>query len=1089
MMQTVTDHKFRTITRWTAAVIFLLSALLYALTAEPTVSYWDCPEYVTTAARLEPGHPPGNPVWTLTARIFTLLVPAPQYAALAVNIMSGICSAVAVMLLFLTLCILIRKLIVPSGQEGYLARRQTFITLAGSLCGAAALAVSDTFWFSATEAEVYAMSVMLTALTFWLAFRWGEAVGRPNSSRYLVLIAYITGLAIGVHQLNLLVLPALALIVVFYVRDSLRPGVLAAVMLASLVIIAAVLFAMMPGVLDLAGKFEIFAVNTLALPLHSGTLIYVFLTLAALIAAALLTGSDRHKSLSLVISAFAIWLCGLLSFGGAPLVGAILCLAILIPSLIFRRRFSMIPLNITMWCAAMLFTGYCSYALIIIRGAANPPLNTGAPSDIFALTSYLHRDQYGGAPLLYGPTPYSQPLYEETVTRDENGKPQYRYTSFHRDTTAVRYSPVPGPDGRPVYRVSSCIEKLAYPPELNMWFPRIYSGNPDDIESYAGWTGMTADNMTRVRASAAIDSAGNYIGRFDPDSARHVKKKVLRPTYLQNLSMFAGYQMSYMYFRYLLWNFAGRQNDVYGQGEADAGNFITGFDALDALMLEHPEKMPPDIGRDNPGHHEYYLLPLLLGIIGLAYQCARSRRQFAIVLLFFILTGVAIVVYLNQTPGQPRERDYSFVGSFYAWCIWIGMGACFLAEEAASLWSATRRRMLRRPVAVVLMLAVVAVPVVMAVENFPDHDRSGRYATRDYALNMLEPLPKNAVIFVNGDNFTFPLWYLQEVEGKRPDVRTVNLAYTATPWYVLQLAVPGPGSPALKLGIPAEKMNLPALTRYLVVNIGHGTADARTAIGRLFSTTPLPDKRPTIAADSLRLPMPGGNDSVTVSLRDVSGGKSYIRLDRLIMLSIIAHNTDRPIYWQSSIGDHNFLTLKSQTTPEALNRRLSGRAAALGTDSLMRTARIILKHFRGGNLNEARFADMPARWQALSMREMTLSTAVSLLKTSLPGDSVRIDAARRLLLFADKAFPADKVPLTAHKSADTECTTDAALFSEAWGLFYSRTGRPEYLNLSRRYAATDARIRRQYSDYINALSPRYRQYTKTSTRLLAAPAE
>ena len=951
-MREVCEQKMRSTRRWIAAAVFLLSLALYALTAELTASYWDCPEYVTTAARLEPGHPPGNPVWMLTARVFTMLAPSVQAQAYMVNLMSGVCSAVAVMLLFLTLTIFIRRLVVPPEHGGKYTARQTLMILGGSLCGAVCLAVSDTFWFSAIEAEVYAMSAMLTALSLWLTFLWGENMGKPHASRYLVLTAYVTGLAVGVHQLNLLTLPVSALVILFYRRDNLRPGMLMLAMAASLVAIAAVLFGMMPA-------------------------------------------------------ALALWLCGLLSFGGNIAVGAAICALLLALGVLCRRRMSMAVCNIAVWSAAMLFLGYCSYSLIMIRGAASPPMNQGAPGNIFALQSYIHRDQYGSDPLLYGPTPYSKPLYVEDMAKDSvTGRMTASYTRPFRYGGKTAYHPIPDSTGRMQYSGMLAGQKMRYAPELNMWFPRIYSTDPDAIEAYGGWAGMTRENMDTVEVSYAVDSAGNAVGKYDNLTGKRVKETGLRPTYWQNLAMLGGYQMSYMYFRYLLWNFVGRQNEVYAQGESDAGNFITGIAPIDELMLGDISKMPDDIGRGNPGHHAYWLLPLLLGIAGIACQFARSRRQFAVTMLLFILTGVAIVVYLNQTPGQPRERDYSFVGSFYAWCIWIGIGATSLIEAAFSAWDKRRWRAVSRPLAAALALAVIATPVIMLAENLPDHNRSGRTITRDIALNIVNPLPKDAIMFINGDNYTFPLWYIQETEGVRTDIRTVNLAYIAQPWYIAQLAMPTDGGKPVKLSIPAEKLNAVAMQAYNTVDIGSGTADARDALHRLFREKPTPGKRLCIAADSLRFAIPGAADSVTVDLRSVAGGRSSLRLKKLMILDIIANNAGiRPVCWIAALGDDDKAGLAAYTHREGLSRILGI------TDeytSASRTADIIINRFNDCGVSSAHYVDVPGRMQVNVIRHLMASTALHLLdRDSLPSDRER---ALRLAQLSRKWFPSEIVP-------------------------------------------------------------------------------
>lgn len=1060
----MTDSRFRLVNRLTGAAVFIIALALYIITAEPTVSYWDCPEYVTTATRLEPGHPPGNPMWTLTARIFTLFAPSAAQQALAVNIMSGVCSAVAVLLLYLTLTILIPKLLSPSGNR-------PAVVCGGAAVGAIALAVSDTFWFSAVEAEVYAMSAMLTALVLWLTFVWGERRGSPGASRYLILVAYITGLAIGVHQLNLLVLPCLALIVLFYRHRDIPKGVFAAAIAGSVLIIAAVLFGMMPGVLAGAGALELLMVNTFGLPLHSGVITYVGVTLAVLIAAVAVTSAGRHPVVCALCAALALWLSGLFSFGGNIWVGGVLSAVVAAGWMLGRRHIPASALNLAMWSVAFLFVGYCSYAMILLRGAANPPMNQGAPSDIFALTSYLNREQYGAAPLLYGRTPYSRPLWREDMHPDGTAS----YTSYYRRQGHPTYSAVTDSAGTVRYAVASTNDEFTYTPELNMWFPRIHSSDPADIESYRGWTGMDSASMVEVEVSEAVDSTGHPVARL-VDGKRQ-PGKALRPSYMQNLMMLGGYQVSYMYMRYLLWNFAGRQNDVYAQGEADAGNFLTGVAPLDNMMLERPDLMPDDIGDGNPGHHNYWMLPLLLGVVGIAFQlCAgrTGRRQFAVIALLFVLTGLAIVVYLNQTPGQPRERDYSFVGSFYAFCIWIGLGAASLFADAVRYWHLHQRRWWHRPAAVVMTLFCIGVPVLMGVENFPDHNRAHRTATRDFALNVMLPLERDAVLFVNGDNFTFPLWYLRESEGIRQDVTVVNLAYLGTTWYVPQLAQASPGARPLRLSIPSARLNRVDLQRFGVVDIGYGTADAATALGQLFTSSPeTPGKRPRIDASHLRFPLPGSTDSVTVDLRAMSGGSGYLRLGSLVALDIMANNPDRPIYWNDAVRGSLPLTLPV----EGLNRRF----AAARPDSLTRNARIILNHFGGGGLAEGAYIDPPGRQQTYIMRRLIAVTALGLADRGTGRDCALADS---LATFSLTRYPAAAVPYTT-LTYGGEQYSEALDLAEVYRRLWERTGRDTYRRRALTLARDEQRRTAAYGRYLDALSPRYRTYTKGSTRLSA----
>lgn len=1074
---TITPARYRLVRRAAAWMMFILSMALYAATAEPTVSYWDCPEYVTTAARLEPGHPPGNPVWMLTARMFTLFAPAPQWQALTVNLMSGVCSAAAVALIFLTISMMLADL-TGLRRDAPVSRGSAAVVLSGAAIGAAALAVSDTFWFSAIEAEVYAFSAMLTALTFWLTMLWGEKRHEEHSARYLVLVAYITGLSIGVHQLNLLTLPALALIIIFCKRSNLSPLAIALSMLASLAAIGAILFAMMPASLAFASRFELFAVGRLALPVNAGAAAYALLTIIMLAAGAILCRTQRHIPLTIAVVLLALWLSGLTCFGGSILLGGAICAAAAIAAIFFRRHINLRICGIATWAATFLFLGYCAYGILLVRGAAKPPMNQGDPSDIFALTSYMQRDQYGSAPLIYGRTPESAPLYQEVLTTDSlSGRTSASYPRFFREPADSTYFPV-DEGGRTRYVAMPRAPKLRYTPELNMWFPRIHSSDPADIDAYAGWCGMKPENMVAVETSFAVDSCGNAVGRLDSATGERTTTTRHRPTYLQNFAMLGGYQISYMYMRYLMWNFCGRQNEVYAQGEADAGNFITGFGPVDNLMLQQQKLMPADIGRENPGHHTYYMLPLLLGAVGISFMASagkRGRRQLAVVALLFVLTGLAIVVYLNQTPGEPRERDYSFVGSFYAYCIWIGFGAAALLSFARDAFAG--RRILRKIAAVAVVVAVVAVPAIMAAENFPDHNRAHRTITRDFAANVLAPLPENAVIFVSGDNYTFPLWYLQETELMRRDVRTVNLAYLSTPWYIIQLASPGPETAPLRLSIPRENMNPADLNLFGVVSIGFGTRDAREALSELFAQKPTEDRRPLIAADSLRFAVPGApGDSLTLSLRDVAAGKPYIRLNKLLILDIAASNPDRPLFWSGALGAADRCGLDRHSFREALSLRFGNPA---GKDTLTNTYNLISRHFRYGNLDKGIYVDLPGRQQTAIMRRLLASTAASLLDRDADGDRSR---ARRLADTSRTLMPPTSVDYTSH-------TENKQLYNDAIDLaqIYLRLGKmnsdPEALRIARSIALAEISRAAEYTRYLKALTPRFRLFTKGTTRL------
>ncbi len=927
-----------------AWLVFLISLAVYVLTVEPTTSYWDCPEYILVGSKLEVGHPPGNPTWMLMANVASHFAASPSQIALCINLTSGIFTALSAMLLYL-ICLRL----IPRGHAADEPRPLT--ALCGAATGALVFAFSDTAWFSAVEAEVYAFSIFCTALCVWLMLKWTDDAFTPPGYRLLILTAYITGLSIGVHQLNLLCLPTLALIYTFR-RYPDRPCALRAAVacLLSLLLIACILYGVMPGVLDVASLFELEAVNALSLPFHTGEITYVFLTIGCFTGAILFTRSG-HRLPAAIFTAAALWLSGLFSFCGA-LVGSAVIAVLAGAVLYLKWNVLCSRAYIALWCLTMLLTGYSTYSVILIRGAARTPVNEGAPTNIFEMQRYLGREQYGSKPLLYGRTPHSAMLREEIITGRGTEKGA-DYSKVWRDIGGRRYAaPVAGAvplreraaldsadrafnrqyvPGNHAYIIAARKVDYRYPPELNMWLPRITEGGPEDIDAYTPWCGMTSANMDSIRVSYAVDSTGKAVGRLNPITGERVKEYATRPGYVQNFRYLAQYQMGYMYLRYLMWNFSGRQNDTHSTGEADNGNFITGIPAVDDAMLGPQGKLPESRTTANPGHHAYLMLPLLLGIFGLCAQLAggrRGRRGAAIVSSLFIMTGLAIVIYVNQSPGEPRERDYSYVGSFFAFAIWAGYGAAALAALPKHFRYA-------RPIRTAIAILCLALPAWMLASNMNDHDRSGRYITRDMAANLLGSLEPDAILFVNGDNYTFPLWYAREVEGIRPDVRVVNIAYLGTGWYARQMMMPDRKSAPLPM--TATERDL-AFDNYILSLYGatHGapaSRDAIEALRELYSSKTT--ATPRLNADSLLIRTPG-KAPVKVALQSASGGKRTLQLSQLLMFDIVATNAasakPRPVYWLSSLGPYHFSGLYPYTLDTGLVRRFEGREVS--ADSL-----------------------------------------------------------------------------------------------------------------------------------------------------------
>lgn len=926
------ERKYLVAERWAAWGSFFILLLTYWLTVAPTVSFWDCPEYVSAAYLLEVGHPPGNPVWMLVERIVTLFVP-PRYAALAVNLSSGLFTAFAAFFLAKTiyrvgLWVLLK-----------LPRRHIPAPLAaavGAFVGALAFGWCDSAWFSAVEAEVYAMSIFMTALCVWLMTKWAGTRSRPDSWRLLILIAYLFGLSIGIHQLNLLCIPALAMI--WAIRRGIRStGKVALIFFLSLLAVGCVLMGMMPSTIALASEFELVAVNRLGLPVLSGVAIYVILLGLALLGALVASRRSRNRAVMAAACFPAVFLSGIFIVSEHYLAGAVIS-AVVSVLLVCGSNFKAHRLYLCMWMLAMLLTGYSSYALIPIRGDIPSPANAVMPGEPFAFAAYQSREQYGSKPLLYGPTPFSRPMLREEY--DSSGTPKYRFYQLdYRHSLHVRKEPGARlrsggagitPEDSAVNAALLARDGDAYinrgrrigtvkTPELNMGFPRITSSDPIDMKSYAEWIGMTPATMDSIEVSEAFDSLGNAVAKMNSRGER--KRKVsYRPTYLQNLQWLAGYQMGYMYWRYLLWNFSGRQNDRPSQGEVQHGNFITGFPAVDNAMLGAERYLPAQAGSANPGRNVYYMLPLLLGIIGMVWLLKSRRRGIqacSVTAILFIMTGLAIVIYLNQDPGEPRERDYSFLGSFWAWSVWIGFGAVMVARRFRSVWG---------------FLLPLLVPVLMCAENYDDHDRSGRTAARDFAVNLLNTLEPDAILFVNGDNYTFPLWYAQEVEGVRRDVRVVNLAYLNSPVYAANLMRDWRESEALPTTLKRGDIIWDAFRSVAVGPRNGDTVPAHEALRRMRDS-----EKPRFPGRFVTLEV--APDSVVIyDLTLLRGAGSSADFSRLMMFDIISSNSvavnPRPVYWINALSADRMIGLRPFSSRWIFGYRF-GLMPATRNDSLL----------------------------------------------------------------------------------------------------------------------------------------------------------
>ena len=904
---------------------FLVAAITYCSTVEPTASFWDCPEFITTGYKLEVGHPPGAPFFMLVANFFSLFASDATQVAYWVNIMNALMSAGCILFLFWSITHLVKKLVCPNDEQMNLSK---LITIMGSgLVGALAYTWSDTFWFSAVEGEVYAFSSLFTAVVFWLILKWENVANEPRSDRWLILIAYLTGLSIGVHLLNLLCIPAIVL--VYYYKKNpnadLKGSLLA--LAGSGVLVAAVLYGIVPGVVKVGGWFELLFVNSFDMPFNTGVIVYILLLAGAIIWGVYESYTERSRKMMNISFLTTIAMLGIPFYGhgfGSIVIGLIVLGALgayLFAKLDAKWQISARTLNTALLCMMMIMVGYSSYALIVIRSAANTPMDQNSPEDIFTLGEYLGREQYGTRPLFYGQTYASKPALKEVdggcVYDVVEGAPVYQ----RKEKASA--------DEKDSYEVVR--HKTEYKYAQNMFFPRMYS---------------------ELHTQAYEDWLGGIEGRTVPYDQCGEMLIVKIPTQWENIKYFFSYQVNFMYWRYFMWNFAGRQNDIQGNGEIEHGNWITGIPAVDNFLVGNQEFLPSDL-KNNKGHNVYFCLPLILGMIGLfwqAYKGEKGIQQFWVVFFLFFMTGLAIVLYLNQTPLQPRERDYAYAGSFYAFAIWIGMGVAGMAN-----W--LEKKIGEKPAAILATILGLFVPVQMVSQTWDDHDRSGRYVASEFGQNYLNTVQEegNPIIFTNGDNDTFPLWYNQEVEENRTDVRVCNLSYLQTDWYIDQMKRDSYDSPA----VPIEWSRLEYVQ-------GHNEAVAirpemMKAITEFYKQNPEeavkefgenPYELKNILRHWVREPKLGQQviptDSVVIKLDKEAIKRSGMMIpdslhgeipeymsislknkrmlykSELMMLEMLANtNWERPMYMAITVGSENHLNLGDNFMQEGLAYRIT----------------------------------------------------------------------------------------------------------------------------------------------------------------------
>jgi len=831
---------YRRLNNLTGWGLFIISAIVYLLTLEPTVSFWDCGEFILSAFKLQVGHPPGAPLFLMVGRIATLFAGGDtSKAAFTINVLSGLCSGFAIMFLFWTITHLVRRVFI---SEDTLEPKHIPAILGSGILGALAYTFSDTFWFSAVEGELYAVSSLVTAIVFWGMLKWEEESEQSYAGRWIILIAYIMGLGLGIHRLNLLVIPVLVFVFYFKKYEVSTRGVIKTI-LFSVILLWLMVFVLMPGVPKVAGWVELLFVNIFGLPYNSGLLFCVAL------------------------------IFGALAFG-----------------INYSLKHERVVLNYVFTSLIVVMIGYSSYAMIMIRSSARPPMNQNDPSDVFALSYYINMEQYGSSPKLFG-NYYSAPVVDVKNVISGYNKEDGKYKPYYR----------------PEYTYSKQFETL---------FPRMYSSDPDHENAYKYW--------------------GRVVGRKYSVGSGTNKRSIVCPTFGENLRYFFRYQVGFMYLRYFMWNFVGRQNDIQGNGNAINGNWISGIKFIDEARLGKSDNIPVDL-TTNPAHNIYFFLPLLVGLAGMFWHYKNNNSGFWLVMAFFIMTGVAIIFYLNQYPNQPRERDYAYAGSFYAFAVWIGIGFMFVYEKLQKFLGS------KGSFIVTFVGLFIAVPVIMAAQNWDDHDRSGRYTARDIGANYLKSCAPNSVLFTYGDNDSFPVWYVQDVEEVRTDVRVANLSYIQAGWYIEMMRQKAFESDPLPLSLPREKYiegkrnQLPVEVRVdkpidLKEVVQFATFDDKRYMvdlsGRGDYMNYLPTNKFLIAVDTAKVLANGTvkeyfKDRIVSPMVWEYSEEDAFKGDLAIMDLLSTNNWERPVYYSTTVPSDQYKGLEKFFIQEGLAYRVA----------------------------------------------------------------------------------------------------------------------------------------------------------------------
>ena len=1044
--------QFRLVDNIMGWLAFAIAAFVYCSTIEPTASFWDCPEFISTGYKLEIGHPPGAPFFMLTANLFSQFASDPTQVARMVNMMSALLSAATILFLFWTISHLVRRLLIK--QEDFrqattladLSWHKLIAIEASAMVGALIYTFSDTFWFSAVEGEVYAYSSAFTAVVFWLILKWEDQADQPHADRWLVLIMYMTGLSIGVHLLNLLCLPAIVL--VYYYKKfptddpqrDLKGSLIA--LFISVVILAAVLYGVVPGIVQVGGWFELLFVNILGMPFNTGEIVYIILLIGIIIWAIwetqregkMVNGqwsmvNEKRQNIAFLL---AVAMLGIPFYGHGWLsvfIG-IVVLAVMwfvlnykqtvkgqTPKALVSARIK----NTSLLCMLMLMIGYSTYALIVIRSAANPPMDQNSPEDIFTLGEYLGREQYGQRPLFYGQA------YTSQVALEKDG--EYCKPVMTTGDPVWQRKEKASPDEKDEYFVVRTKDEYKY--AQNMLFPRMYSSA--HRAQYESWMGDISGH------EEMYDRCGEMVS-------------VKVPSQFENLRFFISYQCNFMYWRYFMWNFAGRQNDLQGNGELEHGNWISGFDWFDNWRLGDQAKLPDEL-KENKGHNVFYCLPLILGLIGLFWQSLAKHfnnakdqtgiRQFWVVFFLFFMTGLAIVIYLNQTPSQPRERDYAYAGSFYAFAIWCGIGVAAIIELLREKLK-VKSEQLATAISAIVAVACLLVPMQMASQTWDDHDRSGRYTCRDFGQNYLMTLQDegNPIIFTNGDNDTFPLWYNQDVEGVRTDARVCNLSYLQTDWYIDQMRRPAYDSPSVPItwerieycaGTNEYVRVEPQMKQAVLDLYRQNLQQAREQFGddpfelknvlKYWIRSKNPDlhliptdtlymtiDKEAVRKSGMMMATDSIPDRMVISLKN----KSALYKGDIMILEMLAQcNWTRPIYVAVSVGDDNYINLGNNTVTEGLAYRITPFTTSNGGRPIdgaknfdtRRTYDNVMHRFKFGGLEkQGLYLDETVMRMCYTHRRIMAKLAYELISEGKDKE------AREVLEFTAKKLPTYNVP-------------------------------------------------------------------------------